>query len=134
MNKKLLLIEDEKFIREVYKDELESVGFLVDGFATGNEGLKAFKENSYDLVVLDIILPDINGLHVLKEMKNDAVKKDTPVLILSNADQDIVIRQGLALGAEDYMQKVQSTPDMIVDKINFIIDKKSKQKENPPLS
>lgn len=124
MNKKLLLIEDEDFIREVYKDELESEGFSVDGFATGNEGLKAFKENSYDLVILDIILPDMNGLHVLREMKEDSQKKDTPILILSNADQDIIIRQGLALGAADYVQKVKSTPDMIVDKIKFIIDKK----------
>ena len=131
MSKKLLLIEDEEFIREVYKDELQSAGFLVDGFATGSEGLKAFKENYYDLVILDIILPDMNGLHVLKGMKEDSLKKDTPVLILSNAEQDIVIKHGLQFGAEDYMLKVQSTPDMIVDKIKFILDKKNPQKANP---
>lgn len=125
MSKKLLLIEDEDFIREVYKEELESEGFSVDGFGTGAEGLKAFRENSYDLVALDIILPDMNGLHILKEMKQDAIKKNIPVLILSNADQDIIIKQGLELGAEDYVQKVKITPDMIVDKIKLILDKKS---------
>ena len=125
MNKKLLLIEDEDYIREIYKDQLESSGFLVDDFATGTQGMEAFKKNSYDLVILDIILPDINGLHVLKQMKQDNLKKATPVLILSNADQDIIIRQGLQNGAADYLQKVQSTPDMVVDKIKFIIDKNS---------
>lgn len=124
-NKKILLIEDEDYIRQIYKDQIDSAGFATDAFATGREGLEAFKKNQYDLVVLDIILPDFNGLHILKEMKNDTLKKDTPVLILSNADQDIVIKQGLTLGAADYMQKVQSTPDMIVDKIKFIIDKKT---------
>ena len=131
MNKKILLIEDEDFIRQLYKDQIDSAGFDTDAFETGGEGLNAFRKNQYDLVVLDIILPDFNGLNILKEMKKDNFKKNTPVLILSNADQDIIIKQGLELGAEDYMQKVQSTPDMIVDKIKFIIDKKIKQKANP---
>lgn len=125
MNKKLLLIEDEDYIREIYKDQLEAAGFSADGFATGTEGLKAFKENAYDLVILDIILPDINGLNVLREIKKDDAKKNTPVLILSNADQDIIKKQGLELGAAGYLQKVLSTPDMIVDKIKFILGEKN---------
>lgn len=124
MKKKILLIEDEDYIREIYKDQLESAGFLVDDYATGSQGLDAFGKNPYDLVVLDIILPDINGLHVLEQIKEDNLKKEIPVLILSNADQDIIIKQGFKLGAADYLQKVQSTPDMIVDKIKFMLEKK----------
>lgn len=131
MNKKLLLIEDEDYIREIYKDQLQSAGFLVDDYATGTQGLEAFAKNYYDLVVLDIILPDINGLHVLKQMKENSLKKETPVLILSNADQDIIKRQGFKLGAADYLQKVQSTPDMIVDKIKFILEKKNTKTNGP---
>ncbi|MBI2049364.1 response regulator [Candidatus Roizmanbacteria bacterium] len=125
MNKKILLIEDEDYIRQIYKDQIDSAGFSTDAFATGGEGLAAFKKNQYDLVVLDIILPDFNGLKILEEMKKDELKKDIPVLILSNADQDIIIKQGLGLGAEDYLLKVKSTPDMITDKIKSIIDKKN---------
>ncbi len=120
--KKILLIEDEDFIREIYRNQLKDAGFFIDDFPTGTQGLDAFKNNLYDLVVLDIILPDINGLHVLREIKQDLLKKNIPVLILSNADQDIIKKQGLELGAVDYVQKVQSTPDMIVDKIKLILE------------
>ena len=121
MRNKILLVEDEEYIRDIYKDELKSCGFIVDAFETGREALKAFGENNYDLVILDIILPDINGLNILKTIKLDELKKNTPVLLLTNLDEDIIIKQGLKLGAADYLQKVLTTPDMIVDKIKFIL-------------
>ena len=119
---KILLIEDEDYIKDVYKDMLDSSGLKTDAFATGEAGLKAFHENSYDLVVLDIVLSDINGLHVLKEIKQDKIKKNIPVLLLTNLDQDIIVRQGLELGATAYLQKVSNTPDKIVDKIKNILE------------
>lgn len=122
MNKKILLIEDEDFIREIYKEEMESAGFNVDGFPTGQQGLEAFKDNTYDLVVLDIVLPDINGLHVLKQIKGDKTKNNVPVLLLTNLDQDIIVKQGLEFGAEAYLEKVSNTPDTIIDKIESILE------------
>ncbi len=127
MQKKILLIEDEDYIRQIYKEQIDGAGFVTDAYATGKEGLEAFKANQYDLVVLDIILPDYNGLKILEEMKKDPLKKATPVLILSNADQDIIIKQGMGLGAADYLLKVQSTPDMITDKIKLILENKNKK-------
>jgi DNA-binding response OmpR family regulator len=131
MNKKILLIEDEDQIRAIYTEELESAGFVVDGFSTGQQGLDAFHKNTYDLVVLDILLPDLNGLHILKEMKGDSIKKHVPVLLLTNLDQDIIVKQGLELGAEAYLEKVANTPDTVVDKIKSILEavnKPSQQK------
>lgn len=122
MNKKILFIEDEDYIREIYKEELESAGFVVDDFPTGGQGLDAFYENDYALVVLDIILPDINGLHILKKIKGDNLKKNVPVLLLTNLDQDIIVKQGLEFGAEAYLEKVANTPDTIVDKIKSILE------------
>lgn len=122
MNKKILLIEDEDYIREIYKEEMEFSGFAVDAFPTGQQGIDAFHKNTYDLVVLDIVLPDINGLHILKEIKRDSVKKNVPVLLLTNLAQDIIVKQGLELGAEAYLEKVANTPDTIVDKIKSILD------------
>lgn len=127
MNKKLLLIEDEDSIREIYKEELESSGFLVDAFPTGQQGITAFRNNTYDLVLLDIILPDINGLNILRQIKQDKVKMDVPVVLLTNLDQDIIVKQGLELGATAYLHKVSNTPDVIVDKIKDILKNKNHQ-------
>ena len=122
MKKKILLIEDEDYIRAIYKEEIESSGFSVDAFPTGQQGLDAFHKNLYDIVLLDIILPDINGLHILKEIKKDNVKKNIPVLLLTNLDQDIVVKQGLEFGAAAYLEKVANTPDTVVDKIKSILE------------
>ena len=121
---KVLLIEDEDSIREIYKTELELFGFAIDDFATGLDGLNAFSNNSYDAVLLDIILPDINGLNVLKQMKQDSLKKEIPVLLLTSLHQDIIIRKGLKLGAIAYLQKDLITPDKLVEKIKEILKTK----------
>jgi len=118
---KVLLIDDEDSIREIYKTELELFGFKTDDFATGKEGLNAFSNNYYDAVLLDIILPDINGLDVLKQMKQDSLKKEIPVLLLTSLHQNIIIRKGLKLGATAYLQKDLITPDKIVDKIKEVL-------------
>ena len=121
---KVLLIEDEDSIREIYKTELELFGFAIDDFATGLDGLNAFSNNYYDVVLLDIILPDINGLNVLKQMKQDSLKKEIPVLLRTSLHQDIIIRKGLKLGAIAYLQKDLITPDKLVEKIKEILKTK----------
>ena len=118
---KVLLIEDEDSIREIYKTELELFGFNIDDFAMASDGLRAFKNNLYDIVLLDIILLDMNGLDVLKEMRQDAQKKDVPIVLLTSLHQDIIIKQGLKLGATAYLQKDLITPDKLVDKIRDIL-------------
>ena len=118
---KILLIEDEDAIREIYKSELELSGFQIDAFAMGADGLKAFKKNSYDAVILDIILLDVNGLDVLKEMRKDSQKKDMPILLLTTVTQDIVVKKSLKLGATAYLQKDIITPDKLVGKIKEIL-------------
>ncbi len=125
---KVLIIEDEDNIREVYKEELESSGFVVRACSTGQQGLDIFFQEDFDLVLLDLVLPDISGLYILEKIKKDSVKKTVSVVILSNLDQDIIVRQGLKLGAETYLQKVANTPDVIVDKIKGILEKVSAKK------
>jgi len=118
---KVLLIEDEDSIRQIYKDELDFAGFQTDDFGMAKDGLAAFKNNYYDVVVLDIILLDMNGLDVLKEMKKDKQKKDIPILLLTTITQDIIVKKGLALGAKAYLQKDLITPDKLVGKIKEIL-------------
>jgi two-component system, OmpR family, response regulator ResD len=119
--KKILLIEDEEYIRDLYKRQLDLAGLATDGFGTGNEGLAALKQNHYDLVMLDIMLPDTNGLQILKEIKNSEATKNIPVVMLTNLGQDAVIKEGFELGAEGYLLKSSYTPNQIVEEIKNVL-------------
>ena len=123
MNKKLLLVEDEEYIRDLYKRQLDLAGLMTDAFGLGNEGLSAAEKNPYDLILLDIMLPDINGLQILQKIKQNPLSKNTPVVLLTNLGQDAVIKQGFELGADGYLVKAAYTPDQIVQEIKNILAK-----------
>lgn len=123
MNKKLLLVEDEEYIRDLYKRQLDLAGLMTDAFGMGNEGLAAAEKNPYDLILLDIMLPDINGLQILQKIKQNPISKNTPVVLLTNLGQDAVIKQGFELGADGYLVKAAYAPDQIVQEIKNILAK-----------
>jgi CheY-like chemotaxis protein len=123
---KLLLIEDEDFIRDLYKRQLELAGIPTDAFGMGNDGLNAAHQNptAYDLVLLDIMLPDTNGLQILKDLKQNTPTKSIPVILLTNLSQDMLIKEGFELGAEGYLVKAAYTPAQIVQEVKNILAKK----------
>src|SRR5205823_1690241 len=84
MQPKILLIEDEDYIRDLYKRQLDNAGLSTDAFPNGQQGLAAVKQSHYDLVLLDIMLPDTNGLQILKEIKQNEGTKLWPVVLLTN--------------------------------------------------
>lgn len=112
--KKILLVEDEDFIRDLYKRQLSLAGFKTDAFGTGNEGLDAALHNQYDLILLDIMLPGMNGLDILKRIRENEKTKETPVFLLTNLGQESAMKEGTALGATEYIIKAAVTPDQIV--------------------
>lgn len=123
---RILLVEDETPIRELYKRELDLAGFATDAFANGKDGLVALKAAQYDLVLLDIMLPDINGLEVLQTIKQDPATQNVPVVFLTNLGQDAIIQKGFGLGAEGYLIKAALTPDQIVQEVKNIFETKAK--------
>lgn len=125
MNKKLLLVEDEEYIRDLYKRQLDLEGLITDAFGKGQEGLDAAQKTPYDLILLDIMLPDVNGLQILQTLKQNPNTKNTPVVLLTNLGQDAVIKQGFGLGAEGYLVKTAYTPNQIVQEIKNILAKKA---------
>lgn len=129
---KLLLVEDEEYIRDLYKRQLDLAGLMTDAFGMGNEGLAAAEKNAYDLILLDIMLPDINGLQILQKIKQNPISKGTPVVLLTNLGQDAVIKQGFELGADGYLVKAAYTPDQIVQEIKNILAKKPTTPVAPP--
>ncbi len=126
--KKILLIEDEEYIRDLYKRQLELAHLSTDGFGTGAESLAAASKNHYDLVMLDIMLPDTNGLEILKALKGNPATKNIPVVLLTNLGQDTIIKKCFELGAEGYLLKSSYTPDQIVQEIKDTLE----GKKSPP--
>ena len=119
---KILIVEDDKFLRELIVSKLTKEDYTVFEAVDGEEGVKKIKEEKPDLVLLDLILPGIDGFEVLAQMKSDPAVFSIPVIILSNLGQREDIERGLTLGATDYMIKAHFTPGEIVEKIKSILN------------
>jgi DNA-binding response OmpR family regulator len=121
MAKTILIVEDDKFLRELITQKLAKEGYDTLMAIDGEEGIKKIKEGKPDLVLLDLILPGIDGFEVLSRMKEDENLAKIPVIILSNLGQREEVERGLKLGANDYMIKAHFTPREIIDKIKTIL-------------
>jgi DNA-binding response OmpR family regulator len=117
MAPKILIIEDDKFLRELIAKKLTEEGFVVEEAMDGEEGLRKSKEVKPNLVLLDLILPGIDGFEVLAKIKQDPETKSIPVIILSNLGQREDIERGIKLGAFDYLVKAHFTPGEIIEKV-----------------
>jgi DNA-binding response OmpR family regulator len=121
MLKNILIIEDDKFLRELITQKLIKEGYETSEAIDGEEGIKKIKEEKPSLILLDLILPGIDGFEVLSRAKEDPAISSIPVIILSNLGQKEDIERGLKLGAVDYLIKAHFTPGEIIEKIKNIL-------------
>jgi len=115
--KKILIIEDEKILAGMYKEKFEMEGFEVDLAFDGKEGLEKTKKLKPDLILLDILLPEENGVSFLKKLKEDPEISKIPVVAFSNYDDPQTKRETLELGVKEYLIKTNYTPKEIIEKI-----------------
>jgi len=120
MAKKILIIEDDKFLRELISQKLVKEGYEISEAVDGEKGIEAVIKEKPDLVLLDLILPGINGFEVLARIKSDPKVSQIPVIILSNLGQKDDIERALKMGATDYLIKAHFTPPEIVEKVNKV--------------
>lgn len=116
-NTKVLLVEDEKMLAEMYSTKFAMEGFDVTKAFDGVEGLAAAKKATPDIILLDIIMPKLDGFAVLKELRADPKLAKTPVILLTNLGQDDDVAKGKKLGATDYFVKADHTPAEVVQKV-----------------
>jgi len=114
---KILIVEDDRYISKMYQLKLSLDGFDVQVAENGRVGIDKLKEFHPDIVLTDILMPEIDGFEVIKTMKADSEFSTTPILIMSNLGQEDHIQKGLSLGAVGYIVKSQYTPSKVVDKI-----------------
>ena len=107
---RILIVEDEVAIADLEKDYLELSDFFVDTCYSGDEGLKAALSNEYDLIILDLMLPGMDGFEVCKRVRE---VKNIPILMVSAKKDDIDKIRGLGLGADDYMTKPFSPSELV---------------------
>lgn len=118
--KKILIAEDDGFIAEVYDTKLTFEGFEVVIATDGVEAIEKIKSTKPDVILLDVMMPKMNGLEVLEKIRQDKEFKKTPVLILTNAGEKDSVTKALQLGATDYLIKSSYTPEEVVEKIKQI--------------
>lgn len=115
----ILIIEDDRFIGEMYVRSLRKNNFDVDWFVSGSDGRKAALAKQYDLILLDVMLPEEQGSQVLKELRGDEDKiPHSRVLVLTNFDQDDESRLAMQSKADGYLIKADITPRKLLEIIN----------------
>ncbi len=120
---KILVIEDEKAIARALELKLKKAGFDAKRVSNGKEGIDILEEEKYDLILLDLVMPIMDGFATLKELKKRNIK--TPVIILSNLSQESDEKKARELGAKDFFIKSNTQISFIVDKVKQFIDKKN---------
>lgn len=115
--KKILLIEDDKFLATLLVQRLKEENISFDLASSGEEGLDKVRQTPFSLIVLDLVLPGIDGYEVLRQLKGDKELAKIPVIILSNLGQKEEIQRGLQLGSADFLVKAYFDLDQITKKI-----------------
>lgn len=118
---KVLIVEDDQFLRDLMERKLRKEGFSVETAIEGESGLQKVTSFKPDIVLLDIILPGLDGFTILQKIKENPATAGTPVLLLTNLGQRDDVEKGLKLGAAGYLIKAHFNPGDIVDKVKEIL-------------
>jgi len=119
--KSILLIEDDPFLIDIYSTKLNNEGFSVDVVTDGGDVLAKIKEKKPDLLLLDIVLPNVDGWELLRKIKKEEDLKKLKVVILSNLGQKAEVEKGLDLGAVKYLIKARYTPSEVIKEIKKVL-------------
>jgi len=123
-NVKVLIVEDDVMLNKIYQTKLGIVGYKVFAAYDGEEGIKKMEETLPNIVLLDLMLPKVNGLQILAEMRKNPNTRKTPVIVLSNLGQADDATKALQLGADDYVVKLNTPPSSVLKKIQMLLSQR----------
>lgn len=127
-NKKVLIVDDEEHIRELIKFNLKKEGYDTAMAVNGSEALKVIKETKFDLILLDLMLPEVDGLEVCKEIRKNEETSDIPVMMITAKGEEFDKVLGLELGADDYITKPFSIRELMA-RIKALLRRSNVKKE-----
>lgn len=119
--RKILLVEDDSLIVEIYTTRFKEAGFEIESALDGESAIRKLKEKKFDLVLLDIVLPNLTGFEFLEKTKDKEKFKDLKVLVLSNLGQKADIDKAEGLGVIKYLIKAHYTPSEVVEEVKKIL-------------
>ena len=122
MNKKILIVEDDVFIRDIYQVKFSQEGFEVTMAENGVEALKKMEELVPDIILLDIVMPYMDGMETLKNIRSKEEWKKIPVIMLTNISEKEKITESEDYGISDYLIKSQFTPSEVVQKVKTLLN------------
>ncbi len=122
MAKKILLVDDDLYIRDLYAEVLKDENYDVLIAADGEEALAVAGANTPDLILLDIMMPKMDGIQVLSKVKENPTLKNIPVIMLTNFGQEDLIKQAVNLGSVEYLLKYNITPGEIIKKVGLVLN------------
>jgi DNA-binding response OmpR family regulator len=121
-NKKILIIEDDPFLSDMYATKFQLKGYKVNLSKNGEEAMEEIKKEKPAIILLDILMPKMDGYEFLGKLKRDERLKDIPVVIMTNLGQKKEVEKGLELGADDYIIKAYFTPKEVIEKVESLLN------------
>lgn len=120
---RILIIEDDDFLRSLAVTKLTAEGFAMEVAATGDEGLTKVTTTPPDLLILDLMLPNVSGFEILEKIRASEVTKKLKVIVFSNLGEETDIKKCLDLGVSEYLVKANFTLDELAEKIKIVLGK-----------
>ena len=119
---KIALIEDDPYLSSMYATKFELEGYEVVTASDGEKGLALIQSKIPNLILLNVMMPKMNGFDVLERIKKDDKTKDIPVILLTNLNQSDEVERGMRMGAVDYLIKAHFLPSEVVEKVKMALD------------
>lgn len=114
---KVILIEDDHDINFIYKRQLDKAELPTDAFYTGKEALAALAVSAYDIALVDVMLPDTNGIEIVKQMKQNSNLAKMTIIILSNMGEETIVNEAKNIGADGYLIKSSMNPGQMIESV-----------------
>jgi len=118
---RILIIEDDAFLSDIYVTRFQRAGFEVYVASDGREGIAAAQEEKPDVILLDIVMPHMDGFEVLRELRSDPSLAKTKIILLTNLGQQEDVEKGMKEGADAYIIKAHFTPTEVVAKVQEVL-------------
>ncbi len=120
----ILVVEDEKDLLDIYQEVLEGAGYKVVTAENGKVALEKLSESPFDLVLLDLMMPEVDGMEVLKVIRadKDGKYKNLKVIVLTNLSSDVVIKESFDAKADGYLMKTELTPSQVVEEVRGFLN------------